>query len=312
MRYRKRQKAFVIFLFILLFILLSALIYTVLNSKNNTAILSPIEGIIKLIEVDSELSKITSKHFSKEEGGWAIYIKNLKTGESYGYNSDKQFDSASLYKIWVLAVALDQINKGRLSKTEILSAEKEKLDEVLTAATPTPTPEETPDKQNEEQEEKEVISIAAGDAIEKMITISDNYSALLVSDRVGARNIGDFLDEYGFNNSDYGSPPRTTAKDIASYFELLYKGKIIDKQTSEDMIEILNGQTLNDRIPKYLPQALEVAHKTGELFGNKHDAGIVFGENGDYIIVVMSKTESETEAAEKIAKFSREIYDYFN
>lgn len=145
-----------------------------------------------------------------------------------------------------------------------------------------------------------------------MITISDNYSALLVSDRVGARNIGDFLDEYGFNNSDYGSPPRTTAKDIASYFELLYKGKIIDKQTSEDMIEILNGQTLNDRIPKYLPQALEVAHKTGELFGNKHDAGIVFGENGDYIIVVMSKTESETEAAEKIAKFSREIYDYFN
>ena len=78
------------------------------------------------------------------------------------------------------------------------------------------------------------------------------------------------------------------------------------------MIEILKRQTFNDRIPKYLPKEIDVAHKTGELFGSKHDAGIVFGKNGDYIIVVLSKTESEAEAAEKIANFSKEVYEYFD
>ena len=77
------------------------------------------------------------------------------------------------------------------------------------------------------------------------------------------------------------------------------------------MIDILKEQTLNDRIPKNLPQQTEVAHKTGELFGFKHDAGIIFGKKGDYIIVVLSETKNPKLSAEKIAKFSKEVFDYF-
>ena len=77
------------------------------------------------------------------------------------------------------------------------------------------------------------------------------------------------------------------------------------------MIDVLKRQRLNDRIPRYLPKNIEVAHKTGELLGAKHDAGIVFASNGDYIIVVLSKTNNSADAVEKIAKFSEEIYKYF-
>ena len=313
MRYRRRQKAFVIFLFLLLFLLLSVLFYSVLGTGDNKSnkIVSPLSGIMDLIS-ESKLNKIVEKHFSKDEGDWAVYIKNLKTGESFGFNENKQFNSASLYKLWVLAVALEQINEGRLLETQVLSAEKEKLDERLGLITPTPEgSEETEAKEKEEEKEIEYVSMVAGEAIEKMITISDNYSALLVSNRVGSSNITNFLEEYNFDDSNYKSPPQTTASDIANYFEFLYKGDFIDKEASDEMIEILKRQTFDDRIPKYLPENIETAHKTGELFGNKHDAGIVFAPNGDYIIVVMSKTESEATAAEKIAEFSKEIYDYF-
>ena len=77
------------------------------------------------------------------------------------------------------------------------------------------------------------------------------------------------------------------------------------------MIELLKKQQLNDRIPKYLPSGTFVAHKTGELGYYKHDAGIVFSEQDNYILVVLSKTDSPSSGAEEIAKLSKAVYDYF-
>ena len=151
-----------------------------------------------------------------------------------------------------------------------------------------------------------------GDAIEKMITISDNYSALLISSRSGTPSVANFLKGYGFSGSNYKQPPQTTAKDIAAFYEKLYKGDVVNKYYSMEMLEILKRQSLNDRIPKYLPENLEIAHKTGELFNSKHDAGIVFSKKGDYMIVVLSDTDDPNIAAEKIANLSKAIYEYFS
>ena len=74
------------------------------------------------------------------------------------------------------------------------------------------------------------------------------------------------------------------------------------------MIELLKRQELNDRIPKNLPKSAPVAHKTGELGGAKHDAGIVFTKKGDYILILMSDTNVPQNAAEVEAKISRDIF----
>ncbi len=78
------------------------------------------------------------------------------------------------------------------------------------------------------------------------------------------------------------------------------------------MLEILKRQRINDRIPKYLPDDLEVAHKTGELDGFKHDAGIVYTPKGDYLFIALSKSTSPAQAAERIALLSKEVYAYFD
>lgn len=259
---------------------------------------------------NNKLGKITEDAFEKSDGKYGVVIKNLKTDEFYSYNSDDKYNSASLYKLWIMAVAFQKIKDGTLDENDTLSAPLQKLNDTLSTATPTPTPENA--SPTPSPGDPEIVSMRAGFAIESMITISDNYAALLLASKSGTLSVTNFLKDYGFKNSNFKQPPQTTASDIALFYEKLHKGGVVDKEYSTRMIDILKKQTLNDRIPKYLPEDIEVAHKTGELFNVKHDAGIVFSPQGDYIIVVLSETKDSRTAAEKIAKYSREIYEYFN
>jgi beta-lactamase class A len=77
------------------------------------------------------------------------------------------------------------------------------------------------------------------------------------------------------------------------------------------MIDLLKSQELNDGLPKYIPETVEVAHKTGDIGLYKHDAGIVYTDAGTYIIVVMSETNVPLGAQERIALVSKGVFDYF-
>lgn len=258
----------------------------------------------------SKLPEIVNRNFGEYGDDYAVVIKNLKTGEEYKFNENKKYDSASLYKLWIMAIAFQKIKDGTFKEDQIITGNQKTIDSALSTVSPTPTPE----GQTEAQvtEEPKLISMTVKDAIEKMITLSDNYSALLLASKAGTFSVTNFLKAYGFNNSNFRQPPQTTASDIALFYEKLYKGEIVDREYSGKMMEVLKRQAINDRIPDQLPERILVAHKTGELFGAKHDAGIVFSEKGDYIIVVLSDTRNPKIAVKKTADFSKEIYYYFS
>ena len=305
---------------LLALIFIPIIVYYLSLNQNKDHIKKEVKALSDLVNPsssptkESQLGEIVNKHFSKYGKDYAVVIKNLKTGEEYGFNENIDYGSASLYKLWVMGAAFQKIKDGDMNESEVLSAPQKKLDEILFPTTPTPSLENPSEEKPIEEKPVEVeiiISMTTENALNKMIKLSDNYAALLLASKVGTNSVTNFLKQYNFSNSSFMSPPHTTASDIANYFELLYKGEIIDKEYSDKMLSILKGQTINDRIPKYLPEDTVIAHKTGELFGAKHDAGIVYSEKGDYIIVVMSNTKSEAIAAENIAKFSQDIYKYF-
>lgn len=249
-----------------------------------------------------KLSEVVEKSLGEEKGDYGIVIKNLKTEESYALNSRKVFQSASLYKLWVMATVYEEIKDGNLKESDVLSSTIPELNTQFNLS-------------SEEAELTEgAIERTVADAVFQMITFSHNYSALLLSSEVGNSRVSSVVQGLGLNESRMGTssePPQTTASDIALFFELLYKGEIVDKNSSQKMMNILLEQELNDRIPKFLPKGTKVAHKTGELFGFKHDAGIVFTGKGDYIIVALLETNSPAKAAEKMANLSKAVYDYF-
>ena len=144
-----------------------------------------------------------------------------------------------------------------------------------------------------------------------MIVISHNYAALLLTERVKNSQLEEYLQNNGFKNSQIGDPPKTTPADIALFLEKLYKGELVNLEYSQKMIDLLKKQQLNNGIPKYLPDHSRVANKTGDIGWFKHDAGIVYTDKGDYIIVIMSKSDSPAGAQERIALASKAVYDYF-
>lgn len=295
-------KKFVVYFIILLF--LSSWVWRQLSGESIeiSSNLSPTPTLMKKVVISNSdgLKSAIEKAIYGNEENYAIVVKNFGTSEEYFLNRDLVFEPASLYKLWVTAVALQKVARGELDENEILKGKVGLLNQIFGV------PSDSLGLSSDE-----VITLTVSQAIKQTITISHNYAALLLADRVGVESVGDFLKTYGLINSATRNPAKTTAFDIALFYEKLYKGEILSKEYSDRMIDILSEQQLNDRIPKLLPFGLKVSHKTGELGNYKHDAGIIFSKYGDYVLVVLSNTNNPEGVPERIAQLSKAVYDYF-
>lgn len=232
-------------------------------------------------------------------GTYSVAIKNLKTGETYYRDADRVYESASLYKLWVMIVTYEQLADGKLTETKVLADTIPNLNRAFGIAS----------------ESAELttgsISLTVKNALEQMITISHNYAAMLLSREIKLANVTTMLKRNGYASSSIGSPPKTTARDIATLMEDLYNGELGTEENTQIMLATLKRQQLNHKIPLYLPKGTVIAHKTGELDAVTHDAGIITGPNGDYILVVLTESTSPKGAEERIGRVSQAVYDYF-
>lgn len=253
----------------------------------------------------AKISSVVQQELRDEPGRYAIYIKDIKRDEIYEFHAEDYFGAASIYKLAVMYKAYDEINNGNLKKDDLLSDEKITLDKTLAGNN------QELNNQSVEVDTGEIISLNVENALESMITISDNYSALLLANKLGWKNIDEFLKDNNIQNFDFigQNTPRATAKSISKLLEKIYSNTAINTKYSEEMKSLLLAQKINDRIPKYLPQDITVGHKTGELESLRHDAGIILGKNSHYIFVFLSDTPNPEEASENIAVFAQKIYE---
>lgn len=282
--------------------------------SSSRELLSP---LAKFNPVDEKLlEKAVQAQLTGTTGKYGIAVLNLKNNDSYFLNEHRKYKTGSLYKLWVMAVALEQIKKGTLRENDILSQDKDELYKKFGIDTPAPSGEAISPAPTLTEEEKEAnkITFSVGEAIEQMIIISDNDAALLLSERIRLINATSFLEKNSFSESKLGAAsgyPTTTPYDIALFLKKLYKGELADKEYTEKMLTLLKRQRLNGKLPKYLPEGTVIAHKTGELDEFTHDAGIVYTQTGDYIIVVLSESDARAQAEERISNVSKAVYEYF-
>ena len=252
--------------------------------------------------ISTSLEKAVNNALSGTNGSYGIVVKNLKTGEYYGFNADTSFESGSLYKLWVMAVVYELIEKKKIHLSDTLTKNAAELYKEF-------------DIDAQDQDTSTTISDTVQDALYQMITISDNDSALLLTDKVHVNSIQSFLQKNGFSESHVGingNQPVSTAKDIAIFLEKLYDGKLGNQDSTDGMITLLKNQKLNEKLPQNLPNNIEIAHKTGEIDDYTHDAGIVYAQNGNYIIVVLTKSDDTQAANDRISAISQAVYQYFS
>lgn len=305
-RKKKSRKRF----FILLLVLLGLIYYFFLRPQDSKESLlsSKSSGsfageFLNTANQANSLKEAVESSLEGTQGTYSVVIKNLNTGESYTRDGEREYEAGSLYKLWVMGEAFRQIEEGNLNEDDVLSQDIAILNEKFGIAT-----------DSAEQKEGQ-ITLTVSEALNQMITISHNYAALLLTEKLKLSKVAAFLQSNGFNVSSVGTEgdvPVTTASDIALFFEKLYKGNLANSANSKKMMDLLLNQKLNNKLPKNLPDGVQIAHKTGELGFISHDAGIVFSSKGDYIIVVLSKSSNPKGANERIAKVSESVFNYFN
>ncbi len=208
---------------------------------------------------------------------------------------DQVRTAASLYKLFVARELYDFRAQNKISFDQTLTITQEAADQDYTNV----------------NDLLPGASITISDCLRRMITISDNTCGFLLGSLIGWNNVNETLHVKGYSQTSLGSEQLTSAGDIGLLLRRVAEGQMIDSDSSHNLEAILFQQQKNDSLPVLLPPGV-IGHKTGNLDGLVHDAGIVRTNNGKvYVIVVLSGPWKTTaEANNSIAKLSRQVYDY--
>jgi beta-lactamase class A len=156
---------------------------------------------------------------------------------------------------------------------------------------------------------------------EAMITVSSNFAANLLIEKLGVANIQRTVKALGADGMqvlrgvedqkafDLGLNNTTTALGLLVLLQRLAHGTAVDTQSDAAMIEILKRQKFNDAIPAGLPGGTPVAHKTGTITRIHHDAAIVYAPRPYVLVLLVRGLEDEKKSAALMADLSKAVYE---
>lgn len=253
------------------------------------------------------LQKLIRQAIDFQKLDCALAVENLRTGERASFNQELKVPSASLIKLLIMAEIIRQVKAERLDLRRRLTVKAEaKVDYSILTLLETGN------------------NYSLQDLLTLMIVQSDNTAANILIDMVGMDHINRTCGDLNLSDTilkrkmmdrnarEAGRENYTSASDMARFLSLLYRGELFDKASSAYMIEIMKKQLESSMIRLYIPDETVIAHKSGELEGIAHEAGIVFHEKGDYVFVVLTwNAVNNNEARQTIGQISKLVYDYF-
>jgi beta-lactamase class A len=254
------------------------------------ALISPAPARASTAELVQQLDGLISAF----PGGAGIWIGDPTLATPlFTHDPDEQVIAASLYKLGVLAEAERRVDTGELHYNDVITIQPEDI---------------TSDGSFEDAG----TQLTLDEALEAMITISDNGSALALWRILGGANIDATLEKAGLNDFhvalDDTEDNWATPHAIGTYFTLLAKRQLISPAASDRMLARLERQQINDRLPAQLPPDVVIAHKTGNLNAVTHDAGIIFTKTGPRVVVAMTWDAPDEDAANFISSIGSLVY----
>jgi beta-lactamase class A len=257
---------------------------------------------------------------AKDSGLFAVAFKDIKSGQQLLINEKISFHAASTMKTPVLIELFKQAADGKFSMQDSILV-KNSFKSIVDGSefTLDPADDSQLELYREIGQRKTISSLAY-----EMIIASSNLATNLMIELVGAENVMKTMKEIGANDIrvlrgvednkafEKGLNNTTTAFDQLLLFEKMARHKLVNRNASAKMIEILLDQKFNEIIPAQLPANVKAAHKTGSIMGIQHDAGIVFLPGGrKYVLVLLSKFQGdEKPAITTMANISKLVYDY--
>ena len=156
---------------------------------------------------------------------------------------------------------------------------------------------------------------------ELMITVSSNFAANLLIEKLGAEHIRKTVATLGADGMqvlrgvedqkafDKGLNNTTTARGLLVLLDKIAHGQAVDRAADDEMLAILERQHFSDAIPGGLPPGTVVAHKTGTITRIHHDAAIVYASRPYVLVVLVRGLDDQKKAAALIAEISKIVFE---
>lgn len=256
------------------------------------------------MEKYTEWKKEINEIISQVEGEVCINFYDLDKNDGFSINGDKKVLSASMIKLLILAELMKKNSENKFSLSDtIMIKDFMKIggDGVL----------------------KELNSghhFTLKELATLMIIVSDNQATNVLIDFLGMENINQLGRELGLKETFLGRKMMDTearkngydnytcADDISLLLKLIYQEKLINKKASQLMLDILLRQQQRERLQRYLPSDIKIAHKCGDLDNLENDGGIIWLGDKTYILVILTNGMSNLQCKQTIGKISKFIF----
>ena len=251
----------------------------------------------------------------------AVAFRDLVTDAEYYLNADEPLHPASTMKVHVMMEVFRQANEGLFSLEERLQV----INSFTSIADGSKYSLDVVDDSEQSLYQRLGETESIHELARLMIVRSSNLATDILIEKVGARNVDNFVRALGIegvtirrgveDNAAFrlGLNNSATARGLTQTMDLIARKKVVSEQASQQMIDILLGQEFNESIPALLPNFAKVAHKTGWTGNVYHDTGIVYLPHREpYVLSIMTRGFSETQENEAhacMAQISRRIYE---
>ncbi|MBI4386980.1 MAG: serine hydrolase [Elusimicrobia bacterium] len=269
-----------------------------------------VDGTVSEVEQSSwdELTRRLEAEAISFPGRVAIYLKDLKRDRVWAYQADDLFPSASLIKVPIMAAVFQRIRDGGISLQTSLTLRRRHRTGGSGSI----------------KWHRDGARFTVEQLLTKMIDESDNTAAKMLIETVSMEYLQQQFPKQGLvyteinpegmslKNRRVTYENYTTAREMGGLLEKIYRGDMVDRGSSEKMLDLMKHLKHRARLAKGLPPGWEIAHKTGLLRGACHDSAVIFTPQGDLVLTVLTgQNRDYTRAKDFITQLGRIAYRYY-
>ena len=254
---------------------------------------------------------------------WGIYVKSIETGEEIALDADRQMETMSTIKIPLMVEAFEQIKAGTF-----------KLTDTYTFA----QADSQPGTGTIQRLDPGAV-MTVKDLLTMMIIVSDNTATEVLYRMVGGPDaVTRRMDALGLTKTRAMNIPSkwfavlraapsteqfyrdgknpfglSTPREMGRLLEMMERGTLVDKASSELMLQMMRGQLYRTRIPRYVT-GYRIPHKTGDFLPYVgDDVGMLEAQGKTIIVSIFTGNHfGSGEALENaIGLVAKDVADYF-
>ncbi len=238
----------------------------------------------------------------------SLAVKSLTDNTiAFSHRADERVPSASVIKLPIMLEIMEQVKAGTLKLDEthtLKSSEKAGGDGVL-------------------KNQPDGSQLSYRELLRLMMIHSDNTATNIFINKLGRGAINKRIRAIGLTKSQLnrmmmdtlaarqGRENYVTANEMSTLMEKIYRHQVATSALCDEMLAILKQNDDITTIPRLLPKAAIIAHKTGTLAYIKGDVGIVYSTT-PFLLSVFVEGVPTPEAERIIGEIALICYTYFS